>query len=101
MQTLIDWVAAQPGVQLDAKNDPRMGMVGASYGGGIQLTVAAIDCRVDAIVPQLAWHSLGTSLYKARDREDRWGNLLYTRRPVAHGRPAHHQRAHATAMRPA
>jgi len=77
VQTLIDWVAAQPGVQLDAENDPRMGMVGASYGGGIQLTVASIDCRVDAIVPQLAWHSLGTSLYKAETAKTGWGNLLY------------------------
>ena len=57
VQRLIDWVAAQPGVQLDAKNDPRVGMVGASYGGAIQLVTAGIDCRVDAIVPQIAWHS--------------------------------------------
>jgi ABC-2 type transport system ATP-binding protein len=77
VQRLIDWVAAQPGVRLDAGNDPRMGMVGASYGGGIQLTVASIDCRVDAIVPQLAWHSLGTSLYKANTAKTGWGNLLY------------------------
>jgi ABC-2 type transport system ATP-binding protein len=78
VQQLIDWVATQPGVQLDADNDPRMGMVGASYGGGIQLTVASIDCRVDAIVPQLAWHSLQTSLYKANTAKTGWGNLLYS-----------------------
>jgi ABC-2 type transport system ATP-binding protein len=77
VQTLIDWIATKPGVELDGKNDPRMGMVGASYGGGIQLTVASIDCRVDAIVPQLAWHSLGTSLYKANIAKTGWGNLLY------------------------
>ncbi len=29
-----------------------------TYGAGIQLVVAAIDQRVDAIVPDLAWHSL-------------------------------------------
>jgi len=52
-------------------------MVGASYGGGIQLTVASIDCRVDAIVPQLAWNSLGTSLYKNDTAKTGWGNLLY------------------------
>jgi ABC-2 type transport system ATP-binding protein len=77
VQQLIDWVAKQPGVQLDAPNDPRMGMVGASYGGGIQLTVASIDCRVDAIVPQLAWNSLRTSLYKNDTAKTGWGNLLY------------------------
>jgi ABC-2 type transport system ATP-binding protein len=77
VSALIDWLSTQPGVQLDAEDDPRMGMVGASYGGGIQLTVASIDCRVDAIVPQLAWHSLGTSLYKADTAKTGWGDLLY------------------------
>jgi len=78
VERLIDWVAGQPGVQLDGPGDPRMGMVGASYGGGIQLTTAAIDCRVDAIVPQLAWHSLGPSLYAAQTVKSGWGNLLYS-----------------------
>jgi len=77
VQQLIDWIAKQPGVQLDGPGDPRMGMVGASYGGGIQLVTAAIDCRVDALVPQIAWHSLGTSLYKADTVKSGWGNLLY------------------------
>ena len=55
-----------------------MGMVGASYGGGIQLVTAAIDCRVDAIVPQIAWHSLGTSLFPAQTVKSGWGDLLYS-----------------------
>ena len=79
-QRLIDWVAAQPGVQLDAAGDPRMGMVGASYGGGIQLVTAALDCRIDALVPQIAWHSLGTSLFKSRDLEARAGATSSTPR---------------------
>jgi len=78
VERLIDWVAQQPGVRLDGPRDPRLGMVGASYGGGIQLTTAAIDCRVDAIVPQLAWHSLGPSLYAAQTVKSGWGNLLYS-----------------------
>jgi ABC-2 type transport system ATP-binding protein len=78
VERLIDWVAQQPGVQLDGRGDPRTGMVGASYGGGIQLVAAAIDCRVDAIVPQLAWHSLGPSLYAARTVKNGWGNVLYS-----------------------
>ena len=48
-----------------AGNDPRIGMVGASYGGGIQLVTAAVDKRVDAIVPTIAWNNLNTSLYKS------------------------------------
>jgi len=76
VSALISWVAARPGVQLDAKGDPRMGMVGGSYGGGIQLITAATDCRVDAIVPTIAWHSLATSLDKADTPKTGWSNLL-------------------------
>jgi ABC-2 type transport system ATP-binding protein len=51
VQVLLDWVAGQPEVRLDADGDPRAGMVGASYGGAIQLTVAGIGCLVDASFP--------------------------------------------------
>jgi ABC-2 type transport system ATP-binding protein len=77
VQALIDYVAKQPEAQLDGPNDPRLGMSGASYGGGIQLVTAAIDNRVDAIVPDIAWHSLGTSLYKDDTFKGGWSNLLY------------------------
>ncbi len=76
VSTLINWVATQPGVQLDAAGDPRMGMVGGSYGGGIQLITAAVDCRVDAIVPTIAWHSLTTSLDKANTVKTGWSDIL-------------------------
>jgi len=76
VQQLIEWVAAQPEAQLDAAHDPTMGMVGGSYGGGIQLVVAAIDCRVDAIVPIVAWHSLETSLFKAETIKSGWSGTL-------------------------
>ncbi len=48
-------------------------MVGASYGGGIQLVTAAIDHRVDAIVPTIAWNNLNTSLYKNEAPKTSWG----------------------------
>lgn len=73
---LLDWVAAQPGVQLDGEGDPRSGMIGGSYGGGIQTVTAAVDCRVDALVPVMAWHSLETSLYKAETPKAGWANIL-------------------------
>src|SRR5690348_17771384 len=62
VQALISWVAQQPEAQLDAPGDPRLGMSGGSYGGGIQLVTAALDPRVDVIVPDIAWQSLITSL---------------------------------------
>jgi ABC-2 type transport system ATP-binding protein len=76
VQLMLDYVAAQPQAQLDDAGDPRVGMVGFSYGGGIQLTVGAMDCRVDALVPGIAWHSLETSLYKADTVKAGWANVL-------------------------
>ena len=76
VQQLIEWVSAQPGVELDGPSDPRMGMAGGSYGGGIQLIAASMDCRVDAIVPFIAWHSLTTSLFKADTVKQGWAGIL-------------------------
>lgn len=75
-QALLDWVATQPEAQLDGEGDPRVGMVGFSYGGGIQLTLAAIDCRVDAIAPGIAWNEIETSLFKNRTVKSGWGYIL-------------------------
>ena len=63
VQALIDFVATTPEALLDGPNDPRVGMSGSSYGGNIQLTTAALDGRLDAIVPDVTWHNLGTGLF--------------------------------------
>jgi ABC-type multidrug transport system, ATPase component len=57
-QRLLDWLAAQPEVQRDADGDPRVGVVGGSYGGALALMLAGVDPRVDAIVPMITWHDL-------------------------------------------
>ncbi|MEU5211541.1 CocE/NonD family hydrolase [Streptomyces sp. NPDC020742] len=49
-------------VTQDAAGDPRAGMIGGSYGGAIQLATAAVDHRVDALVPLITWNDLGYSL---------------------------------------
>ena len=74
---LIDFLAKQPEVQLDRPGDPRLGMAGMSYGGGIQWVTTAIDPRVDVIAPQISWHSLVTSLDKANTAKGGWGSLLF------------------------
>ena len=76
MKAIISWIATQPEVALDSPGDPKIGMVGASYGGGIQLVTAAIDPRVDAIVPTVAWNNLNTSLDKNGAPKTSWGILL-------------------------
>lgn len=49
-------------VTLDSAGDPRVGMVGGSYGGAIQLATASVDHRVDALVPMVTWNDLVYSL---------------------------------------
>jgi predicted acyl esterase len=43
-------------------HDPEVGMIGGSYGGGVQFSAAAVDPRIDAIVPIIAWNNLAYSL---------------------------------------
>src|SRR4051812_16477919 len=52
VRRLLDWLARRPEVRLDAPGDPRVGVAGQSYGGGVALMAAAYDHRVDAIAPQ-------------------------------------------------
>ena len=73
-------------------------MVGGSYGGGIQLVTAATDCRVDAIVPTIAWHSLVTSLDKADTVKIGWSDLLTSLSARRPRRPR--GRRHRTLRRP-
>ncbi len=42
--------------------DPRVGMIGGSYGGQIQYAVAQQDSRVDALIPIITWSDLAYSL---------------------------------------
>ena len=42
--------------------DPRVGMIGGSYGGEIQFAAAYVDPRVDTIVPFITWSDLAYSL---------------------------------------
>ncbi|MFD3655552.1 CocE/NonD family hydrolase [Streptomyces sp. NPDC058620] len=49
-------------VTQDGAGDPRVGMIGGSYGGAVQLATAAVDRRVDALVPLITWNDLGYAL---------------------------------------
>ncbi len=47
----------------DARSsDPRVGTLGGSYGGGNQFATAAVDPRVDTLVPLITWNDLSYSL---------------------------------------
>ena len=61
-QDLVTYLAGLDYVKKDAPGDPRLGMIGGSYGGQVQYAVAAIDKRVDTIVPIITWNDLAYSL---------------------------------------
>ncbi len=93
VEQLIGWLARQPRVLLDHPGDPRVGIAGASYGGGIALLAAAYDHRVDAIVPQITWNNLATALFPdaagggPQDGvfKKQWAGLLFTQGSVGFG----------------
>src|SRR4051812_4672598 len=43
-------------------HDPRLGMIGGSYGGQIQFAIASVDPRLDTIIPIITWNDLAYSL---------------------------------------
>jgi len=45
-----------------AANDPRVGMVGGSYGGQVQYAAASVTKKLDTIVPIITWNDLSYSL---------------------------------------
>ncbi|HSV40111.1 MAG TPA: alpha/beta fold hydrolase [Nocardioidaceae bacterium] len=59
---LIDFLAGLPAVKKDKGGDPKVGMVGGSYGGSIQFAVASVDPRLDTIVPLITWNDLSYSI---------------------------------------
>ncbi len=60
-QRLLDWLAARTDIQRDGSGDPRVGVVGGSYGGALALMLAGHDQRVDAIVPMITWNDLANA----------------------------------------
>jgi ABC-2 type transport system ATP-binding protein len=59
---MVDLLARTKFVAKEAPGDPRVGMIGGSYGGQIQYAVAMQDKRVDALIPIITWNDLSYSL---------------------------------------
>ncbi|MER8067079.1 alpha/beta fold hydrolase [Streptomyces sp. NPDC094034] len=75
---MIDWLAARPEVRLDAKGDPRVGVTGASYGGGISLLAAGYDKRVDAIAPLITYWNLADALFPNGVFKKLWAGIFFS-----------------------
>jgi ABC-2 type transport system ATP-binding protein len=96
VEQLVTWLARQPRVLLDRPGDPRVGITGASYGGGISLLAAAYDHRIDAVAAQSTWNNLATALFPNGAGggpangvfKRQWAGLLFTQGSVGFGSTA-------------
>jgi ABC-2 type transport system ATP-binding protein len=92
LRAWIDELAGRDEVLRDAPGDPRVALVGASYGGGLALLGGALDERVDAVVAITAWHDLATALApnatgapSSGPLKVGWTSLLFTARTLPGG----------------
>ena len=93
---VIDHVATLDWVRRNGPNDPVLGAIGGSYGGGFQFVGAFTEIaktgrtRFDALAPQITWHSLNDSLAPREVVRTTWVTALY-----AAGLDAHTSTLHA------
>lgn len=62
-RVIVDRVATEPGVLLDGPGDPRLAVVGASYGGALAVMLGATDPRVDSVVGTVTWNDLADAFF--------------------------------------
>src|SRR5664279_2677820 len=62
-RALIDVLAERDDVVKDAAGDPRVALVGESYGGAIALMTAATDDRVDTVAAAITWNNLADAFF--------------------------------------
>ena len=67
VEGIVKWLADRDEVIQDGVDDPRVGMYGPSYGGGIQLMASEFIPAIDAIVPRITWNSLVYALSPDND----------------------------------
>ncbi|MGI9015580.1 MAG: alpha/beta fold hydrolase [Euzebya sp.] len=81
---LVDLLASRAEVMQDGPADPRVGIAGGSYGGGLALLAAQQEPRLDAVVAAAAWNSLARSLSPNRAGtapgvfKSQWASILFT-----------------------
>ncbi len=78
VRAIIDWAQTTFGAHVTQVNgDPRIGALGVSYAGGMQLVGSIVDPRIDAIVPAATWHDLASSLVPNGVPKSLWLSYLY------------------------
>lgn len=62
VSTIIDW--ALKNLSISQKNEkPLIGMIGESYGGGVQMSATLQEPRITALIPITTWYDLRTALF--------------------------------------
>ena len=77
---VIDWAVEHlPKLAFDdrATRDPKVGMLGESYGGQLQLLASTRDPRIDAIVPMTTWHNLAEAIAPNGHLKSFWTTLFF------------------------
>lgn len=72
---IIDWAVRYLPLSYRG-NDPVVGMIGESYGGGVQMAATLVDKRIDALVPLTTWSNLDKALYPNNVPKSEWLTLL-------------------------
>ncbi len=62
-RALISYLSKSKFVIQDKIGDPRVGIVGGSYGGANALMTASADPRVDAVIADITWNNLEDALF--------------------------------------
>lgn len=78
---VIDYLAGQDRVARSGGNDPRVAVVGGSYGGALALMAAARDQRVDAVVALITWNDLAQAFFPQAAQQDA-GTALGPAEPI-------------------
>ncbi|MQA60347.1 MAG: alpha/beta fold hydrolase [Actinophytocola sp.] len=92
---VIDHVASLDWVKKTGGNDPVLGALGGSYGGGYQFAGAFTEImrtgstRFDALAPQITWYSLNESLAPQEVVRSTWVSALYAAGADAHTATVH------------
>lgn len=80
----LDWVKHDRSKGKASANDPVLGAIGGSYGGGYQ-TMTALDeiadegrTRFNALAPEITWYDLPESLAPQKVVRTAWNVLLYS-----------------------
>ena len=60
---LISYLSKSKYVKQDKAGDPRIGIMGSSYGGANALLTASQDKRIDAVVSDITWSNLQSDLF--------------------------------------